>query len=58
MTKFQTGDVKGKGVVDNLMIERGIVDQAKYLGLELWLTFYDIEKCFDSLWLEDRINSL
>ena len=28
------------------------------MGKELWLTFYDIEKCFDSLWLEDRINSL
>ena len=58
MTKFQTGGVKGKGVVDNLMILRGIVDHAKYLGQELWLTFYDIEKCFDSLWLEDCINSL
>ena len=22
------------------------------------MTFYDIEKCFDSLWLEDCINSL
>ena len=57
-TKFQTGGVKGKGVVDNLMILRGIIDHAKYLGQELWLTFYDNEKCFDSLWLEDCINSL
>ena len=32
MTKFQTGGVKGKGVVDNLMILRGIIDHAKYLG--------------------------
>ena len=58
MTKYQTGGVKGKGVVDNLMILRGIVDHAKYLGQEPWLTFYDIEKCFDSLLLEDCINSL
>ena len=58
MTKFQTGGVKGKGVVDNLMILRGIIDHAKYLGQELWLTFYDSEKCFESLWLEDCINSL
>ena len=28
------------------------------MGKQLWLTFYDIEKCFDSLWLEDCINSL
>ena len=58
MTKFQTGGRKGKGVVDNLFILRGIIDHAKYLGRELWLTFYDIEKCFDRLWLEDCINSL
>ena len=51
MTKFQTGGRKGKGVVDNLFILRGIIDHAKYLGRELWLTFYDIEKCFDRLWL-------
>ena len=58
MTKFQTGGRKGKGVVDNLFILRGIIDHAKYLGRELWLTFYDIEKCFDRLWLEDSKNSL
>ena len=37
---------------------RGAIDHCRYLGGELWLTFYDIEKCFDSLWLEDCINSL
>ena len=64
MTKFQTGGVKGKGVVDNLMIlqifRSNKYDHAKYLGQELWLwlTFHNIEKCFDSLWLEDCINSL
>ena len=42
----------------NLFILRGIINHANYLGKELWLTFYDIEKCFDSLWLEDCINSL
>ena len=34
MTKFQTGGVKGKGVVDNLMILRDFIDHAKYLGQE------------------------
>ena len=58
ISKFQTGGMKGKGVLDNLFIIRGIINYAKYLGKELWLTFYDIEKCFDSLWLEDCINSL
>ena len=58
MTTFQTGGVKNKGVVDNLFVLRGLIDHSKYLKKELWITFYDIEKCFDSLWLEDCINSL
>ena len=51
ISKFQNGGMKGKGVVDDLFIIRGIINHAKYLGKELWLTFYDVEKCFDSLWL-------
>ena len=45
-------------MVDNLFIIRGVIDHALYLGKELCITFFDIEKCFDSLWLEDCINSL
>ena len=58
MSNFQNGGAKGKGVVDNLFILRALFDHVKYLNKELWLTFYDIEKCFDSLWLEDCINFL
>ena len=58
ISKFQNRGMKGKGVVDNLFILRGIINHANYLGKELWLTFYDIKKCFDSQWLEDCINSL
>ena len=55
---FQNGGMKDKGVVDNLLIIRGVIDHALYLGKELCITFFDIEKCFDSLWLKDCINSL
>ena len=58
MTKFQAGGRQGKGVADNLFILRGIIDHPKYLEWELWLTFYETEKCFHSLWLEDCINSV
>ena len=58
MSKFQTVGVKGKGVVDNLFVLRGLIDHSNYFAKELWITFYDIEKCFDSLWLEDCINVL
>ena len=58
ISKFENGGMKGKGVEDNLFILQGIINHANYLGKELWLTFYDTEKCFDSLWLEDCINAL
>ena len=58
MFKFHNGGMRGKGVVDNLFLLRGLPDHAKYLGKEVWVTFYDTEKCFDSLWLQDYINSL
>ena len=50
--------MKDKRITDNLFILEGVVDHSKYLQKEIWITFYDIEKCFDSLWLEDCINSL
>ena len=58
ISKFQNGGMKGKGVVDSLFILRAMVNHAKYFNKELLITFYNIEKCFDSLWLEDCINSL
>ena len=58
MSPFQTGGVKGKGITDNLFILREVVDHSKHLQKEIWITFYDTEKCFCSLWLEDCMNSL
>ena len=58
MSKFQNGGVKGKSVTDNLFILKGIIDDSKYLGKGVFITFHDIEKCFDSLWLQDCTNAL
>ena len=58
MSRLQSRSMKGKSVVDNLFITRGLISHTVYLNKELWITFYDTEKCFDSLWLEDCINSL
>ena len=58
MAKFQAGGMRGKGVTDNLFILTRIIEHSNYLGKELWISFHEIEKCFDSLWLEDCINSL
>ena len=56
-SKFQNGGAKGKCVTDNLFISRGAIDHARYLGKEVFIIFYDIEKRFDSLWLQDCINA-
>ena len=58
MSDVQNGGTREKGVVDNLFILRALFSHAKYLNKQLCLTFYDIEKRFDSLWLEDCINFL
>ena len=43
--------------MDNLsIILRGIIDHSVYLNKFTFVTFYDIEKRFDSLWLEDCIT--
>ena len=63
ISKFQNGGMKGKRAVDNLFILRGIINHADYLGKELWLTFYDIEKyvsivCGWKIVINKSINSL
>ena len=58
MPHFQNGGSKGKGVIDNLFLLKALIDHSKYMDKQLWITFYGIEKCFDSLWLENCINSL
>ena len=58
MSNFQNRGSKEKAVVDNLFFLRTLIYHSKYMGMQLWLTFYDTEKCFDSLWLEDCIISL
>ena len=35
MSKFQNGGMRGKGVVDNLFLLRGLLYHAKYLGKEV-----------------------
>ena len=41
LPNFQNGGMRGKCVVNNLFILRGIIDHAMYLGKQLWVAFYD-----------------
>ena len=58
MSNSQNLGSKREGVVDNLFLLRALMDHSNYMSKQFWLRFFDIEKCFNSLWLEDCINSL
>ena len=58
MTKFQTGGITRKGVVDDLFMMWALISHSLYVNQLKLLTFYDIEKRFDSLGLKDCIKTL
>ena len=55
MSEMQTGGKKKRGPIDNVMILLSKAERNKYLGADTYVTFTDIEKCFDNIWLEDSI---
>ena len=55
ITEMQTGGKKKRGPIDNVMILLNKVERNKYLGTDTYVTFTDIEKCFDNIWLDDAI---
>jgi hypothetical protein len=54
----QTGGVSKRSGIDNLFTVLAIVERNKFLNKTTYLTFADVQKCFDSLWLEDGIKDL
>jgi hypothetical protein len=54
----QTGGVSKRSGIDNLLTVLSIVERNTYLNKTTYLTFADVQKCFDSLWLEDGIKDL
>ena len=55
---LQAGSRKERGPVDNTFLFRGVMDHHKFTKKTLYVTAYDFEQAFDSLWLEDCILSL
>ena len=48
----------GAEALTGLIYHRPSGENSKFLPSQIWIAFYDTEKCFDSFWLEDCINSL
>ena len=54
----QTGGRTKRSGVDNLLVVLSVVERNTYLNKTTYLTFADVQKCFDSLWLDDGIKDL
>ena len=46
------------GTIDNVMIVLAMIERNNYLGKATVLTFADVEKCFDKIWLDDGLKEL
>ena len=55
VSMYQMGSRAGKSAADNLFLLRGCMDYYKYLKHPIYITTYDFEQAFDSLWLQDCI---
>ena len=55
---LQGGSTENRSTCDNMFLLYGVIDHAKYLNKQIFLTFYDYSTCFDSLWLEDSMITL
>ena len=55
---LQAGSRKNRSGPDNVFLLRACVDHFKFTKKPLFLTAYDFEQAFDSLWLEDCILSM
>ena len=55
---LQGGSRSGRSICDNNFLLYAVIDHAKYLNKQIFITFYDYSTCFDSLWLEDSMITL
>jgi hypothetical protein len=59
LTDANVGARKQRNIRDNIFVINAIINSVINGGYEaVGVQIYDIEKCFDSLWLEEVINSL
>ena len=58
VSKFQGGGKTDRSPNDQLFLLRGALDHMSYLKKTVYITLYDYQQAFDSLWLKDCILSL
>ena len=58
LTDANVGARKNRNIRDNIFVLNAIMNSIKENEKALDFQVYDIEKCFDSLWLQKVINCL
>ena len=58
LSPSQTGGQPGRHMIDNVFTILSIIERNNYLNKTTYLTFADVRKCFDRLWLDDGIKDL
>ena len=58
MNLHQAGSGPNRSPADNLFLLRGCIDHYRHQNKILYITAYDFQQAFDSLWLQDCILSL
>ena len=55
---FQVGSKKGRNIRDHTLVLHAIINEARTMKLNIDVNLYDIEQCFDSIWLQEALNDL
>ena len=58
MSDSNVGGRRNRSIRDNLFIVYGIINNAINNNINIDLTLYDIEKCFDAQWYQETMNDL
>ena len=59
LTDCNVGGRKGRNIRDNLFVVGAVMNSSQKLNSEaLDICVYDVEKCFDALWLQECINDI
>ena len=58
LSPMQTGGVEKRSTIDNILTVLAIMERNTYYGKETYITFADVQKCFDRMWVDDGVKDM
>ena len=56
LSPMQTGGVENRSTIDNIMTVLAVIERNCYYNKMTYITFADVKKCFDRIWLDDGVK--